>query len=91
MSVPDRGAPCPGVLVGEHCGFAGLLQALGYLAEDPLDCFGIGRIFLDPARQRALGLGGMRYPLTDVLSLAEDVDTEEEARALGGTPPAEGR
>lgn len=44
----------------------------------------IGRIFLDPLRQATLGLGGIRYPITDVTSLAKDVDTVEEARSLAG-------
>jgi len=42
----------------------------------------IGRIFL---RQHLWGLSperGIRYPIVDTISLAEDIDTEEEAREL---------
>jgi|SRR5689334_1995559 len=38
----------------------------------------IGRIFL------AQGASGIHYPLVDMISLAEDIDTEEEARAIHG-------
>lgn len=38
----------------------------------------IGRIFL------ADGASGIHYPLVDMISLAEDIDTEEEARAIQG-------
>jgi hypothetical protein len=38
----------------------------------------IGRIFL------CEGASGIHYPLVDMISLAEDIDTEEEARALHG-------
>jgi len=44
----------------------------------------IGRIFL---RQQLAGLPperGIRYPIVDLISLAEDVDTEEEVRAIRG-------
>ena len=46
----------------------------------------IGRIFL---RERIGSERGVRLPLVDVLSLAEDVDTEEEALAIAGdlAPP----
>jgi hypothetical protein len=38
----------------------------------------IGRIFLHE------GASGMHYPIVDMISLAEDIDTEEEARAIHG-------
>jgi hypothetical protein len=38
----------------------------------------VGRIFL---REHA---SGIRYPVLDMISLAEDIDTEEEARAIHG-------
>jgi hypothetical protein len=38
----------------------------------------IGRIFLHEQAR------GIRYPVLDMISLAEDIDTEEEARALHG-------
>jgi len=38
----------------------------------------IGRIFL---HEQA---GGVRYPIIDMISLAEDIDTEEEARSVHG-------
>ncbi len=44
----------------------------------------IGRIFL---RQHRSGLSperGIRYPILDMIRLAEDIDTEEEARAMRG-------
>lgn len=41
----------------------------------------IGRVFLSESA-RPKGSGGIRFPLVDMLSLAEDIDTEEEARAL---------
>jgi hypothetical protein len=43
----------------------------------------VGRIFL---RERPTGAPerGIRYPLVDMVSLAEDIDTEEEARAVHG-------
>jgi len=44
----------------------------------------VGRIFL---REQPAGLApkpGIRYPLVDMVSLAEDIDTEEEARAVHG-------
>jgi hypothetical protein len=39
----------------------------------------VGRIFL---RSHVRDEHGIRYPIVDTVSLAEDVDTEEEARAL---------
>jgi hypothetical protein len=40
----------------------------------------IGRIF----QRRDAAVRGIRFPFCDIVSLAEDVDTEEEARAIGG-------
>ena len=42
----------------------------------------IARIFLRQHLSEVPAAGGIRFPFVDVLSLAEDVDTEEEARAL---------
>jgi len=41
----------------------------------------IGRIFV----RRDAPVPGIRHPFCDLVSLAEDVDTEEEARAIGGS------
>lgn len=41
----------------------------------------IGRIFV----RREAPVRGIRHPFCDIVSLAEDVDTEEEARAIGGS------
>lgn len=38
----------------------------------------VGRIFLYESA------GGIRYPIVDMISLAEDIDTEEEARSVHG-------
>jgi len=44
----------------------------------------IGRIFLRQHLGELPRERGIRYPLVDMVSLAEDMDTEEEARALAG-------
>jgi len=41
-----------------------------------------GRIFLRQHRPSSAPERGVRYPILDTISLAEDIDTEEEARAL---------
>jgi hypothetical protein len=40
----------------------------------------IGRIF----ERRDAAVRGIRFPFCEIVSLAEDIDTEEEARAIGG-------
>ncbi|MDF1752984.1 MAG: hypothetical protein P1U89_09440 [Verrucomicrobiales bacterium] len=42
----------------------------------------IGSIFLDPETRLKGPSQGIRHPVVDILSLAEDVDTEEEAAGL---------
>lgn len=44
----------------------------------------IGRIFLRHRQAQMPPERGIRYPLVDLVSLAEDVDTEEEAQAIHG-------
>jgi len=44
----------------------------------------IGRIFLRQHLARLPPERGVRYPIVELVSLAEDVDTEEEARAIHG-------
>jgi hypothetical protein len=43
----------------------------------------VGRIVLTARHRRERPELGVRLPILDALTLAEDVDTEEEARALG--------
>lgn len=55
----------------------------GCLRLDELEQL-IGRIFLRQAVAPLPPERGIRYPIVDLVSLAEDIDTEEEARALHG-------
>lgn len=51
----------------------------------------IGRIFLRREFVRLPSERGIRLPILDTLSLAEDADTEEEARAIQGLSPDRAR
>jgi hypothetical protein len=44
----------------------------------------IGRIFLREQPSRVAAGAGILFPILDMISLAEDIDTEEEARAVQG-------
>lgn len=46
----------------------------------------VGRMLLRRHGPARAGDRAIRFPIVDVLSLAEDVDTEEEARAIGSEP-----
>ena len=46
----------------------------------------VGRMLMRRHGPRHTGERPIRFPIVDVLSLAEDVDTEEEAREIGGEP-----
>ena len=58
---------------------------VGLIELDELESL-IGRMLLRRHGPRHTGKRPIRFPIVDVLSLAEDVDTEEEAREIEGEP-----